>query len=336
MSTPIKTNVPFGEDKSTNLKIDFVGKRRIFYAISITLILVGIITSIFTIKLDIQFTGGAIIQYSYSGSIDVSAAQRIANKQLKTNVTATTENGTKGKLLVLQVEKSSKQDITNVMQESLYTALVKQFPSNSLERYQSNVVNPEMGAAFFMKSIGAVVLASLLILIYIWFRFRKIGGLPAGVTALIALIHDVLMVFAAFAIFQIPLNDTFIAVTLTILGYSINDTIVVYDRIRENRTIVGNKVHFTQIVNRSINQSFVRSINTTLCTFMAILVVLIFSLVFHLSSITEFALPMMVGVITGCYSTICIAGPLWTTWVEYKEKKNPPRGAVKKLKPAKA
>lgn len=337
-SSSAAVKVAFDSDKSTRLKIDFMSKRHIYYAISIVLILAGIIVSIFTIKLDIMFKGGAIIQYSYTGTVDVNDAQSIAAEQLKTSVTVSTKEGTDGTILVIQAEKGKGNwKITSDMQSKLIAALTEKFADNDIKIYQTSVVDPEMGSQFLLQSIGAVLLASAIILIYIWFRFRKIGGLPAGTTALIALLHDILMVFAAYAIFQIPLNDSFIAVTLTILGYSINDTIVIFDRIRENRTTYGKKIPFKDVVNRSINQSFVRSLNTTVSTFVAIAVVLIFAVVFHLDSIFKFALPMMVGVVTGCYSTICIAGPLWVDWVTHKEKKNSAAGgASKKLVAKKA
>ncbi|ADU28178.1 protein translocase subunit SecF [Ethanoligenens harbinense] len=304
------------------LHIDFIGKRRVFYTISISLIVIGILVSaIFGVKLDIQFKGGAIIQYSYTGTLDLSTAQTLANKTIAGGdftVQVDKVPASHTQLLVLQTTKA----LTNTQQASLYNALNKQFSSNSLKKYQSNDVSPQTGRQFFLQSIGAVLLAALLIVLYVWIRFRHIGGLPAGLTALIALLHDLVIAFVAFSIFRIPISDSFVAVALTILGYSINDTIVVYDRIRENRGLFGRSMKFKDIVNRSINQSFTRSINTTLVTFLAIATVCVFSIIFHLDSIRGFALPMMVGVVTGCYSTICIAGPLWVSWVEHQEKKD--------------
>lgn len=305
----------------SNLNIDFIGKRKIYYTISITLIAIGILVSvIFGVKLDIQFKGGAIIKYSYTGNVDKDTALSVARNTLpgtEISVNLDEDFGTHTKTLVFELDKS----LTNDLQANLFTAETKAFSGNSLSKYYAEDVSASMGQAFIQKSVMAVVLASLLIVLYIWFRFRKIGGLPAGITAFIALLHDVIIGFVAFSVMRIPLNDQFIAVTLTILGYSINDTIVIYDRVRENRRLYGTKIPFKDIVNKSINQSFARSINTSLVTFMAIAVLGIFSVVYHLDTVTSFALPMMVGVVTGCYSTICIAGPLWVTWETYKEKK---------------
>ena len=301
--------------------IDFIGKRRIYYAISISLITIGILVSvIFGVNLDIQFKGGTIIKYTYTGNIDKTAVASLAAKNFGTAVDVLTDVDTitKTQRLILQFDK----DASDTTQAKMYNTLTSSFQSNNLKKYQANTVTPQMGRDFINASIFAVLLASFLIVIYIWFRFRHIGGLPAGITAFIALVHDVLMAFVAFSIFRIPLNENFVAVALTILGYSINDTIVVFDRVRENRKELGHKEPFKDIVNLSINQSFARSINTTLVTFVAIAIICVFSIVYHLDSIKSFALPMMVGVVTGCYSTICIAGPLWVSWETYKEKKS--------------
>ena len=145
--------------------------------------------------------------------------------------------------------------------------------------------------------------------------------MSAGVTGLIALFHDVLIVFLAFVVFKIPINDSFIAATLTILGFSINDTIVIYDRVRENKLLYTNKLPIEEIVDMSISQSFTRSLNTNICTLLSVVVVYIFACVQDIGSIKSFALPMIFGIISGCYSTIFIAGPIWVSWQKHKEKR---------------
>ena len=186
---------------------------------------------------------------------------------------------------------------------------------------QSSSVPPTMGAKFFAKCLVAVALAAVLLVIYVALRFRKIGGMSAGVMAVVALLHDVLMVYFTFVIFRFPIDDNFIAVVLTILGYSLNNTIVVYDRVRENRRIMGPHATYQQLVDTSINQTLTRSINTSLCTFLAVTVVFIVGAVYGLSSVTTFALPMMIGIVTGCYSSVCLAGPLYVMWQNHKLKK---------------
>ena len=144
--------------------------------------------------------------------------------------------------------------------------------------------------------------------------------LAAGVFALLALVHDLLIVYFTFVLFRIPLNDNFVAVMLTILGYSLNDTIVIYDRIRENRRKMDAKTPMSEIVNISIRQSFTRTANTAICTFAAILVVTVVAIVLQMDSILSFALPMLMGIISGFYSSVFLCPPLWAKWVSRKQK----------------
>ena len=167
----------------------------------------------------------------------------------------------------------------------------------------------------------AVFLACLFVVIYVAIRFRKIGGLPAGVMALASLFHDIILVYFIYIILQIPLNENFIAVLLTILGYSLNDTIVIYDRIRENGKVAENRGPFRGLVNHSINQSFKRSVVTVLTVFLSITIVYVVALIRGLPSIVTFALPMSIGILSGCYSSIFVATPLWVFWQEHQDKK---------------
>ena len=161
-------------------------------------------------------------------------------------------------------------------------------------------------------------------------RFRKIGGLSAGIMALLALLNDLLVAYFAFVIFRIPLDDNFVAVVLSILGYSLNDTIVIYDRIRENRRIMDKKTPIAEVVNVSLNQSFVRTMNTTICTFIAVATVAVLALATSMDSIVSFAVPMMFGVVSGFYTSTCLCSPIWVAWVEHKEKKEAAQKAAKK------
>ena len=144
--------------------------------------------------------------------------------------------------------------------------------------------------------------------------------MPAGVMAIIALINDLTVVFGVFVVLRIPLSGNFIAAMLTILGYSINDTVVMYDRIRENEGLYGKKLGFESLVNASINQSLRRSVNTTLTTCMALLTVCVVSVLFGLDSIFTFALPLMIGMISGLYTSLFITTSLWVTWENFRVK----------------
>ena len=137
---------------------------------------------------------------------------------------------------------------------------------------------------------------------------------------MIALLHDILIVLFIFGIFKIPVNDAFVAVTLTIIGYSINDTIVLYDRIREHRNGAKNKSTLAELVDISTTETLQRSINTAFTVVLCALVIFVVSVVYGMESITNFSLPLLAGLISGCYSSICIAGPLWVWWEEHKER----------------
>ena len=164
----------------------------------------------------------------------------------------------------------------------------------------SSTVSSEMRS----DAIIAVVVATICMLIYIWFRFKD---LRFATSAVVALLHDVLVVLAFYALARVSVGNTFIACMLTIVGYSINATIVIFDRIRENMALMKNKDNIADIVNLSITQTLTRSIYTSLTTFIMIAVLFVMGV----SSIREFALPLMVGIVCGAYSSVCITGALW-------------------------
>lgn len=299
--------------------IKFYKHRFIYFTISICLILFGIAAVFINgIQLDIQFKGGSILKYTYSDTINAEQTEKIVeqavgrttNCQLQTNMAKDEQK--------LVVSLAGNEALTSPEQETVTAVLTKAYPNAKLTLSESLTVEPFIGKHFFTNGMIAIVLSFLLVLAYVGFRFKHIGGLSAGTMAIVALFHDVLIVTAVFVIFKIPLNDSFIAAILTIIGFSINDTIVIYDRIRENRRLMGKKTTVEELVDVSINQSMMRSINTNIAVFLSITVVYIFAQIYDIGSIRAFALPMMFGVISGCYSTICIAGPLWTMWQNYR------------------
>ncbi|MDK2802266.1 MAG: protein translocase subunit SecF [Oscillospiraceae bacterium] len=314
-------------------KIDFIGKKNIFFTISIILILITIISSIlFGVNLDIKFTGGSISTYSYEGDIDLenfkTAVKESVNQEFTVRQTENILTNTKSIIISL----ASKNGISNELQNSLNSRLDKDFEENKIELINSDNVRADIGKEFFLKSIVAVIFAAIIMIMYISFRFKKISGWSAGVVAVIALIHDLIIVFGVFVIFKISINDNFIAVLLTILGYSINDTIVIYDRIRENKKLFGGKLNSKDLVNLSINQSLRRSITTTLTTVVAMLIVSIFATIYGLNSINSFAFPIIIGMISGVYSTIFIAGPLWVLWQDRNSQTSKNKRVKKKTK----
>ena len=318
----LRKPVFFGNGKKNEKVFKFYQNRIKCYLVSLAIFLVGIVC-IFTngIDFDIQFKGGAIINYTYTQEIDTNKAMSVVEDTLGRKCDVQTKSDLTSDSTKLVLNLAGKEGLASADQDKLTNALKDAFPNNDMKLSDVSVVEPFIGKDFAIDSIKAIIFSAILIILYVWFSFRKVSGLSAGVTGLIALLHDVLIVFFAFVVFNIPINDSFIAAALTILGFSINDTIVIYDRIRENKLLYGAKMPIEEIVNKSITQSFTRSLNTNLCTLLSIVVVYVFAYIQDIQSIKSFALPMIFGIISGCYSTICIAGPIWVSWQKFKNKR---------------
>lgn len=304
--------------------IDFYKNKKIYFALSIAVLVIGLIcTIVIGPKLDLQFAGGAMIRYAVDGEVDSNEIASLVEEASGRTVSVTTNESLDGDGYQMTVSFAGNDSVSLEEQQQIAQELSDAYADRTFSVVESSSVDPTMGARFFQKCIVCMAITFVILLVYIALRFRKIGGLSAGVTAIIALLHDVLIVFFAFVIFGFSINDVFIAVVLTILGYSLNDTIVIYDRIRENRRLEPTKsvTALPGIVNKSLNQTMTRSILTSLTTFMALLVIFIVAVIFGLTTVETFALPMMVGVVVGCYSSICIAAPLYTVWTVHRAGK---------------
>lgn len=311
---------------------DFVGKRKTFFSISVALIvLVGVLTLVIGPKLDIQFKGGSIATYSYTGELDKDQFEQVVEEQTQTKVTLQQQENTVTGQKSLVVTLSSNEGMGTEEQAALLDALQAAFPDNGISAEDVNNVDPVMGQEFLKKCVVAIVFASVIMIVYIGFRFRKIGGTSAGVVAVIALLHDVIIAYGAFLICGFAINDNFIAVVLTILGYSINDTIVIYDRIRENERYEKN-MPLPELVNKSINQCLRRTITTSATTAAALLSICVVAQMANVTSIMTFAIPMMVGVLSGLYSSVFLSGPLWVWWQERKAQKAAQKAREEKFK----
>ncbi len=305
-------------------KIRFYENRYKYLILSGLLIITGIVFNVlWGTKLDLQFTGGTLLKYSYTNDIAetevTSIVKDTTGKDATIQLNSSFNDSSKKNL---SITFPGTETVTVDQQKAINEAISAKYPDNSIELLESSSISPTMGQSFFLKCLCCIGIAFLLLIIYIAFRFRKIGGLSAGVMSIVALLHDIAIVYFVFIVCRTPLNDNFIAVVLTILGYSLNDTIVVYDRIRENRKLTEDKQPIGEVVNLSINQTLSRSIYTSVSTFIAIGIVYTVGVIYGLQSITTFALPMMVGVLVGCYSSICIAGPLYAAWQNHKKKKS--------------
>jgi preprotein translocase subunit SecF len=309
-----------------NKLVRFTKFSKVFFGISLGIILIGIICNfVFGTQLDIQFRGGSYIKYSYVGDVDTDKLKDVIQTNTKQEVTMSISsdilsNSRKGDAYTIRVEFAGTKAISTNEQKKLTQTVQKAFPDNNFKVLEASAIESSMGSKFLLKCLTAVAIASILMVLYVTIRFRKIGGLSAGVMALVALFHDVAMIYFMYVIFQMPIDSNFIAVVLMILGYSLNDTIVIYDRVREERRNFGAKEDIGYVFDYSATKVLRRTIFTSLTTLMAIGTVLVVSMIFNISSVTSFALPMMIGVISGCYSSVCIAGPLWVMWQKHKKK----------------
>ena len=301
--------------------INFIGNRKKFYTFSCALIAVVLVfCAVFGVKMDVEFKGGSMITLSYEGDVDLPSLKSEIGGQLgQSDLTLQTGSDISGNQ-TLTVTLPGSQTLTTEQLDAMLTEINTAHPENNFEQNEVSNVNATIGKEFLIKSLVALVAACVLILAYVAYRFRKIGGLKAGSTAIVALLHDMFVVFGVFVILRIPLNGNFIAAVLTILGYSINDTVVIYDRIRENSALYSKKqMGLAELVNLSINQSFSRSLMTSITTCLALGVVCVVSVIYRLDSIYTFAFPLLFGMVSGVYSTICIATPLWVDWKSKKK-----------------
>lgn len=298
--------------------------RKLFYGISCGLIAVfAAVTVIVGLNVAIEFKGGTIITYTYEGNVATGDVEQLVADTIGENAIVTEgEDFSSGKQ-TLKLSFSSDEGISSDKQTQLTNAMNEKFADNSIEVLESTDVAASNGIEFFFKCLVAVVFALIITVIYIGFRFRKIGGLSAGCFAVLALIHDMCMVYGTFVLCRFDINANFMAVLLTILGYSINATIIVYDRIRENRKLHGRKYSIEELVDMSITQTLGRSIHTTVTTILAMTTVCIVCAIWGITSIMSFAFPLIIGMVAGVYSSNCIAPTLWVLWQKHKEKKHP-------------
>ena len=210
--------------------------------------------------------------------------------------------------------------ISTELQDNLTTELQADFTGNAFTLSESNSVSPTIAGNFFAKSIAALVIAGALVVIYVGVRFRNIGGVSAALMAFVALILDCVVAFLACVAFALPVDSNLIAVILTLLGYSLNDTIVIYDRVRENKRLYPAK-QLDELVDESINTVKTRNFVTTLTTTLAIITIIVVSETYGLTTLRSFAIPMAFGIVSGCASSLFVSGPLWVKWKSFSDKR---------------
>ena len=301
--------------------LNVVGRRKIFYCISLGLIALFVILSL-TIKpkVAIEFKGGTILTYTYEGDISTGDVNNVVKDTLNMDATVTKGEDPQSDSKTVKISFSSSKGISDDKQSELKTALEEKFADNNIEVFETNDVEASNGINFFFKCLVACIFAMVITIIYIAFRFKNIGGLSAGLFSVVALFHDMCMVYGCFVICRFDISANFMAVMLTILGYSINATIIIYDRIRENERILGKKLTLDQLVNLSVTQTLGRSVHTTVTTVLAMATVCIVCVICGVSSIISFAFPLIIGMLAGVYSSNCIAPTLWVMWKDHRAK----------------
>jgi len=286
-------------------RINFVSKGKLYTLISGILCITAVVSLVLLpfgvnlFKLDLDFSGGVVMEYDIGRTVDGDISKDISDMVMeKTGIrpSSVIKAGNTGRIASISV-----QELTTEQRDAIGTGLAEMYGDVTLE--SSNFVSASVGKDITRSAFVASILAAALILVYISLRFE----IKSGLAAVLCLLHDLLVMLSCYVILRIPLNMNFIAAALTIIGYSINATIVIFDRIRENMKKTGGHEEFTSVVDRSITQTLRRSLGTTVTTMLPV----IFLLILGVDSIQNFALPILVGVISGCYSSTCVAGPLW-------------------------
>ncbi len=295
---------------------NFSGMKKVYFSIAGALVALALCTSFLGVEVAIDFKGGTIVSYSYNGDIDETACKAEIEDILNSPVTIQTGESFDADTNTLTISFSYSEGLTQDLQEEMLACVQKTYPDANVEMLDSNDVSPSSGREFFGKCVVAVIFAALLLIIYIAFRFKKISGWSAGVFTIIALLHDIIVTYGAFVLCGFEINANFMAVLLTIFGYSINNTIVVYDRIRENQAIMPKKSSIAELVNTSASQTLRRSLRTSITTLSTMIIISIVAYVCKVDDIMSFSVPMAFGLIAGTFSSQCIAPTLWVWWNE--------------------
>lgn len=285
--------------------MNIIEKRKTWFTISIILILAGLLAMPINafmgngiLNFDVEFIGGTVMEVNIGQDFDIANDIRPVVVEItgdeNPQITRSGAQGVSIKTKSIDPETRAK----------LYNALKDKYNLDGMnDLLNVDDVSPTISTEMQLKALQALLVSSILMLIYITLRFKD---WRFGLAAVLPLIHDVFIVLAVYSIARVPVNNSFIAAILTIVGYSINDTIVVFDRIRENKK-VAKKGDLEGLIDKSVSQTIVRSINTSITTLVTITMLYFLGV----PSIKEFALPLIVGIISGTYSSIFIASPLW-------------------------
>ena len=281
------------------IKVDWLAKRKLFFAISIALLLVGMV-SLATkgrFRYGLDFKGGTLVRVQFHDPVDIGEVRKLLPKA---NIQTATTAGSKVPQFQIELENEGGADQANSGREQVTQALNKAY-AGKFTIESSNGVSPRVGDDLRRQAVSATIYALVGILIYIAFRFEWIYG----AAAVFAVFHDTLVTLGLFSLFNYEINLTVIAALLTLVGYSVNDTIVVFDRVRENLK-TRRRDDFETVLNDSINQTLSRTILTSGLTFLTVIALFLFGG----EIINNFAFAMVIGIIVGTYSSVAVAAPL--------------------------
>lgn len=293
-------------------KFDIVGKRKIWYALSLLIIIPGLISMFIKgFNFGIDFTGGTIMELRFDKPVAISSVRQVMHEYNLDNSTiqlsGSSSSATEAKDVMIRTV-----DLEENERKAIMASLKSKIGNYSVLREEK--VGATIGHELIMDAVWAMLISWLLIVAYVSFRFE----FKFGLSAVLALIHDILMVLTAFSLFQKQLDSSFVAALLTVVGYSINDTIVIFDRIRENL-----RLHFrrggdiVELANRSIYQTLTRSFYTVVTSLFSVVALFYFGG----ETTKDFSFALLIGFLSGCYSSIFIASPLWVTLRNMSGKK---------------
>ncbi len=304
---------------------DYIKHKNIIFAISLIIVVCGLVYGVVTgYKFDIDFKGGTRIQVDLNEEYQNSDVSKIVEDV--SGLVPEIQTSSVGNHSVTITTETISEEVS----DNIVTALNEKY-TNMGEATVKNV-QASYGRDLLNSAIIAVIVSIILLLVYIAVRFKTLGY-TAAISAILALLFDVLFLFAVYGVFKFPINGTFVAVILTIIGYSINDTIIVYDRIRENNKLITKSSDKKTVINDSINQTMHRTIMTAFTTIAAIGVVLVFSLIYDQETLKQFSIPLVIGIAEGAFSSIFIASNLWYS-IDNLLNKNKKNKDIKKAKKA--
>lgn len=288
-----------------NINFNFIGKRKIWFITSLAIIIIGVAGFLLRggFNLGIDFLGGSLLEVEFEKEVNISEVREVMSdlgygsailQMVKTDLVQTESN--RFIIRTTPITTEEKEKMLGLLDERIGVVG---------EPLQDRAVDPGFSRVLINNALIAIGISIAGILIYVWIRFE----FRFGAAAILALIHDVLVTLGVYAILNREINTSTIAAILTIIGYSLNDTIVVFDRIRENTSLTA-RLGYSRVVNDSVNVTLSRSINTSLTTLFPIVLLLILGT----SALKDFALALTVGIISGTYSSIFFASPILVSW----------------------